>query len=167
MNSKKAKDIIKDLRKDDKVIKNPENKDKDNNDKSKTNKSKDIKDKDKKINKINPKKCKCYFYYYKSEPNNRPPPHDLRTQLQKNFCRIYKNEKIKSITGPGMFESDEPQGTDIKLKYHNYRIVFDNKEDIVKYIKECGFPEQKFDNKMFNWMRNIEQQEFGDIDLGM
>lgn len=151
MNAENANDILKELKKNKKEVKEEK---------------KNIKE-EKKIISIVPKKCKCYFYYYKLNGSNTPP-HDFRLQLQKFFCTKYKNKKISDIIGPGEFENEDgiPDGTDIKLKYHEYRVIFDNKEEIIKYIKECGNPNQKFDLKMFNWLKNIEEQQHGDVDLG-
>ncbi len=97
---------------------------------------------------------RLFFTYERLEPKLYPEPRDIKSQLQRKFCNIYKDKllsdillstefTIKSIKSNDLSKSDK-----ILLKYKIVSIDWDE----IKHNKKVTFKQE-----MFRFLNTIEQ----------
>lgn len=99
-----------------------------------------------------------FTFLYERQNFNRDLVRDFRLKLETIIKKKYDGERVKKI--PEEFELEIKVGKTGRLN-QKYLIVLANKEELLQVD-----PKIKFDPKNFEWMKGIDEQEYGYIDDG-
>lgn len=102
---------------------------------------------------------KIYFTYERMEPVKWPAPRDLRSQLQREFVKKYKDKTLSKITLSTeiILKSIKPKDGGPERPLLKYKVINIDWED-TKKIDDIDF-----NSKMFRWMR--EEQTYNEAEI--